>query len=85
MQEAEVRARLAYEAEAAGDDPMSAYPRRLSACNSLPGAPTTPCPFRDFCRLDPADRPSFIAANFHEDRWSPIQVKGAIAPESEEA
>jgi hypothetical protein len=85
VQEAEVRARLAYEAEAAGGDPMSAYPRRLSACNSLPGAPTTPCPFRDFCRLDPADRPSFIAANFHEDRWSPILVKGAIAPESEEA
>ena len=80
IQEAEVRAWLAYEAEAAGGDPMSAYPRRLSSCNSLPGAPTTPCPFRDFCRLPPSDRQAFIAANFHEDRFNPIGTKGAAMP-----
>jgi hypothetical protein len=79
VQEAELRAKLAQDLDARGEDPAAAYPRRLTACNGLPGAPTTPCPFRDFCRQDPTDRERFIADNFHEDRWNPIGVKGAAA------
>ena len=85
VQEAELRARLAEQLDARGADPATAYPRRLTACNGLPGAPTTPCPFRDFCRLDPTDRERFVADNFHEDRWNPIQVKGAGAPTAPDA
>ena len=84
IQEAEIRAKLAAQIEADGADPATAYPRRLSACASLPGAPTTPCPFRDFCRLDPSDREDFLASNFHVDRWSPLGVKGVVTTEGPE-
>lgn len=75
IQEAEIRARLALELEHSGEDPSAAYPRRLSACHSLPGAPTTPCPFRDFCGLPPEDRESFLAANFVVEPWNPVAAK----------
>ena len=63
--------------EEQGLDPAEAFPRRLTACNGMPSAPTTPCPLRDICRLDPSDRELFLAGNFHKDPWSPIGVKGA--------
>lgn len=83
IQEFEVRARLAQGHEAAGRDPALAYPRRLSACASLPGASTTPCPFTGICHLAPEDREGFLASNFVVDgEYSPLQVRGT-APEEE--
>jgi hypothetical protein len=76
IQEMEIRARLAARHEAEGRDPALAYPRRLSACASLPGAPTTPCPFAGICRLDPGDREAFLANNFHVEPWSGLSLKG---------
>ena len=81
IQEGELRARLAQQLEGEGRDPSAAYPRRLSACASLPGASTTPCPFRSYCKLDRADREDFIAANFEVAHWSPLGTKGAVAQE----
>jgi len=77
VQEGQIRARLAVEAAQQGRDPASAYPRRLSACASLPGAPTTPCPYRDFCRLDPSDRETFLESNFKQEPWNCLAPKGA--------
>jgi hypothetical protein len=75
IQEFELRARLASDLEKRGEDPAAAYPRNLAGCNSLPGASTTPCPFRDFCRLDPADREAFLASNFEVAHYNPLGVK----------
>lgn len=82
-QEAQVRAGIAKNLALQGADPMGAYPRNLAACNSLPGAATTPCPFRDFCRLSPVDRQSFLESNFHQEPWNPIGQKGALLEEPE--
>jgi hypothetical protein len=76
IQEMEIRARLAARHEAEGRDPALAYPRRLSACASLPGAPTTPCPFAGICGLNPGDREAFLANNFHVEPWSGLGTKG---------
>jgi len=76
IQEFELRAKLAQQHEAAGRDPALAYPRNLAGCNSLPGAATTPCPFRDFCRLDPGDREGFLASNFVVAHYNPLGAKG---------
>lgn len=74
--EYELRARLAAAHEAEGRDPSLAYPRRISACASLPGAPTTPCPFRDVCHSAPGDREGFLATAFHVEPWSGLGSKG---------
>jgi hypothetical protein len=76
IQEMELRAALAARHEAEGRDPALAYPRRLSACASLPGAPTTPCPFASICRLNPGDREAFLASNYHVEPWSGLGTKG---------
>jgi hypothetical protein len=85
VQEFELRAALALKAEEEGRDPATAYPRNLAACNSLPGASTTPCPFRDFCRLDPADRETFLAGNFSQSDYNPLGAKGAEGTPQEDA
>lgn len=74
--EYELRARLAAAHEREGRDPALAYPRRISACASLPGAPTTPCPFRDVCHSAPGDREGFLATAFHVEPWSGLGSKG---------
>lgn len=58
-----------------GRDPAEAYRRNTTACNSCPGAPNTPCAFRDICRLDPTERGAFLRSNFRRDPWNPIEVK----------
>ena len=83
IQEAEIRAQLAVQLEAQSQDPSTAFPRRLSACSSLPGAPTTPCPFRDYCSISPVDREGFLEANFVVEHWNPIAAKGATMPVEE--
>jgi hypothetical protein len=83
VQEFELRAALALQAEGDGRDPASAYPRNLAGCNSLPGASTTPCPFRDFCRLDPADRETFLASNFTPAEYNPLGAKGVARVEGD--
>lgn len=74
--EYELRAQLALAHEAAGRDPALAYPRRISACASLPGAPTTPCPFYDVCHSSPGDREGVLANSFHVEPWSGLGTKG---------
>lgn len=83
VQESQVRAGLALTHVQKGIDPIEAYPRRLSACNGLPGASTTPCPFRDFCRLSPIDRMGFIENNFHQEPWNPLGSKATTIEEAD--
>jgi hypothetical protein len=85
VQEAELRARMAEQVEAEGGDPSAAFPRRLSACQSLPGAATTPCPFRDFCAMPRADRADFIDAAFHVEHWNALAKDTPPTPENEDA
>ena len=73
---AEDLAHAAKELEDRGQNPQAAFPRNLTACSSMPGASTTPCPFRDFCRLDPRNREGFLRTNFKVERWNPLGTKG---------
>lgn len=84
IQEAEIRARLAVAHEREGRDPALAYPRRFSACASLPGAPTTPCPFAAYCVMAPGDREAFLASNFHVETWNPLGTKGLAGEVAED-
>ncbi len=72
---AEEDAREAQRLEEAGQDPAEAYRRNVTACNSCPGAPRTPCNFRDICRMPASERPAFLEGNFHEEPWNPIALK----------
>ncbi len=61
IKRAEYDARLA---EVLGEE---AYRRNTTACNSTPGAPTTPCMFRGICRMDPSERSAFLRSNFRRN------------------
>jgi len=72
IEEGEQRAR------AFADLGEAAYPRRITSCHSTPGAPGTPCQFRDICRLAPEDRDAFLKTNYRQNtEHHPMNVKGA--------
>jgi hypothetical protein len=83
VQEGELRARAAAQLEQQNLDPSAAYPRRLSACHSLPGATSTPCEFRAYCTTPRCDREAFLGNNFEVAHFNPLGAKG-IAKETDE-
>ena len=64
IKRAEADARDARNFELAGKSPTGAYRRNLTACNGLPGAPTTSCPFKRICTLAPSDREKFLQVGY---------------------
>ncbi len=72
---AENNAREAQRLADAGLDPEEAYRRNKTACNSCPGAPRTPCNFRDICRMPASERRAYLEGNFRKEPWNPIAIK----------
>ncbi len=72
---AEQDAREAQRLADAGQDPAEAYRRNVTACNACPGAPRTPCNFRDICRMPASERRAYLEGNFRKEPWNPIAIK----------
>ena len=83
IREGEIRAGLAADLEGRGLDPIAAYPRRLSACHSLPGATSTPCEFLRVCTQPRCDREGSLDNNFKVEHYNPLGTRETEVKEEE--